>query len=62
MKKSADDAAARFITILCPTKDATSETVGASFVDESFSETSARISVTVGGREYRLSYTLEPKN
>lgn len=62
MEKSADDAAARFITILCPTKDATSETVGASFVDEPFSETSARISVTVGGREYRLSYTLEPKN
>ncbi|WP_462353599.1 heparin-sulfate lyase HepC [Alistipes timonensis] len=62
LAKSAGDKAARFITVLYPASDASAETVSAEFIDEEFSETAARISVTAGGQTYRLSYTLEPKN
>ena len=62
LEKAAGDKAARFITVLYPASDASAETVSAEFIDEEFSETAARISVTAGGQTYRLSYTLEPKN
>lgn len=58
LEKSADDQAARFITVLYPASDAASETVEATFVDEAFSPSGARIQVEAGGRTYNLSYTL----
>lgn len=58
LEKSADEPAARFITVLYPASDAASEQVTATFVDEAFSASGARIEVKAGGRTYKLSYTL----
>lgn len=58
LEKSADDKAARFITVLYPASDAAAETVEATFVDPAFSASGARIRVEAGGRTYNLSYTL----
>ena len=47
LEKAAGDKAARFITVLYPASDASAETVSAEFIDEEFSETAARLSVTL---------------
>lgn len=57
LAKSADMAAARFITVIYPSQDA-SEAISASFADKGFSPTGAAVKVSINGRAYNLSYTL----
>lgn len=56
--KTADDRAARFITVLYPASDAAAQQVEASFADDGFSPERARLTVKAGGRTYTLSYAM----
>lgn len=56
-EKSADRKAARFVTVIYPTKDA-SEVLEASFTNADFSANGTSLRVSVNGKIYNLSYTL----
>lgn len=56
--KTAEQTAARFITVIYPAQDAASTKITASFSNAQFSAAGTTVKVSINGKAYTLSYTL----